>query len=127
MHYVRIYNDPAGESHFEDVALPTEQRPSPVSTALAELSAPLRTAAATFRRVVVDHPGEPHPAPRRQLVVHLRGEAEVEVSDGEVRRFGPGSVVLVEDLDGKGHVTRRVGEQPRETLMIALDDAPEEG
>jgi hypothetical protein len=122
MHYVRIYTDPDGETHFEDVSLPTEQRRSPVSSALAELSAPLATAAATFRRVVVDHPAEPHPAPRRQLVVHLRGEAEVAVSDGEVRRFGPGSVVLVEDITGKGHETRRVGDEPRETLMIALEE-----
>lgn len=125
MHYVRIYTDAAGETHFEDVTLPTERRESPVSTALAEIAAPLSTGTATFRRVVVDHPDEPHVAPRRQFVVHLAGESEVEVSDGEVRRFGPGSVVLVDDLTGKGHTTRRVGETPRETLMITLDDNPE--
>jgi hypothetical protein len=124
MHYVRIYTDAEGETHFEDVTMPTELRTSPVSSARAELAAPLAVADATFRRVVEDHPPEPHVAPRRQLVVHLVGEAEVEVSDGEVRRFGPGSVVLVEDLTGKGHVTRRVGETPRETLMVTLADAP---
>jgi hypothetical protein len=122
MHYVRIYTDAAGETHFEDVTLPTERRQSPVSSALAELAPSLAVSQATFRRVVVDHPPEPHVAPRRQLVVHLAGEAEVEVSDGEVRRFGPGSVVLVDDLTGRGHETRRVGETPRETLMVTLDD-----
>jgi hypothetical protein len=40
----------------------------------------------------------------------LSGELEVEVSDGEIRRFGPGSVILVEDTSGKGHVSRVVGE-----------------
>src|SRR6478609_5004501 len=112
----RIYTDPNGETHFDAVPLATEQRQSPVSSAIVELSEPLPIAEARFRRVLVDHPAEPHPAPRRQLVVHLRGEVEVEVSDGEVRRFGPGSVVLVEDLGGRGHRTRSVGKEPRETL-----------
>jgi hypothetical protein len=124
MHYVRIYTDAHGETHFQDVTLATELRTSPVSTARAELAAPLAVGQATFRRVVEDHPPEPHVAPRRQLVVHLAGEAEVEVSDGEVRRFGPGSVALVDDLTGKGHLTRRVGDTPRETLMVTLDDEP---
>lgn len=121
-HYVRIYADDQGESHFEDVALPTELRRSPVSSAQAELTAPLRATEALFRRVLVDHPAAAHVAPRRQLVVHLAGEAEIEVSDGEIRRFGPGSAVLVEDLTGKGHITRRVGETPRETLFVTLAD-----
>jgi hypothetical protein len=123
MHYVRIYSDESGETHFEDVSLETELRQSPVSTAQAELAAPIPTFGATFRRVVVDHPDQPHVAPQRQFVVHLAGESEVLVSDGEVRRFGPGRVVLVDDLTGKGHTTRRVGETPRETLMIKLEDS----
>jgi hypothetical protein len=122
MNYVRIYADDDGESHFEDVTLELTRGTSPVSDAVVDLAAPITTHAATFRRVVVDHPNEPHVAPRRQFVVALAGESEVEVSDGEIRRFGPGTVVLVDDLEGKGHTTRRVGEVPRETLMIRLDD-----
>src|SRR5690242_7092538 len=106
MHYVRIYADSDGESHFEDVTLETTRGTSPVSDAIVDLADPIAAADVTFRRVVVDHPNEPHCAPRRQFVVALAGESEVEVSDGEVRRFGPGSVVLVDDLSGKGHTTR---------------------
>jgi hypothetical protein len=125
MHYVRIYTDSAGETHFEDVTLPTQRRRSPVSTAEADLVAPIAVGDATFRRVVVEHPDEPHCAPRRQFVINLAGTSEVEVSDGEVRRFGPGAVVLVDDLTGKGHTTRRVGDVARETLMITVDDNPD--
>jgi hypothetical protein len=60
--------------------------------------------------------------PRRQFIVHVEGEVEVEVSDGEVRRFSPGSVVLVEDTHGTGHITRPVGGMPRTTLFIALQE-----
>ncbi len=121
MHYVRIYADADGESHFEDVTLETARGTSPVSDAVVDLADPIAAADVTFRRVLVDHPDEPHCAPRRQFVIALAGEAEVEVSDGEVRRFGPGSAVLVDDLTGKGHTTRRVGAVPRETLMVRLD------
>jgi quercetin dioxygenase-like cupin family protein len=63
-----------------------------------------------------------HASPRRQFIVQLAGEVEIEVSDGEARRFGPGSVMLVEDVAGKGHTTRRVGDAVRDTLFLPLDD-----
>jgi len=42
----------------------------------------------------------------RQFVIVLFGELEVEVSDGEKRRFEPGGICLVEDTAGKGHISR---------------------
>jgi len=48
---------------------------------------------------------EPHVAPRRQWVIVLRGRAEVTVSTGERREFGPGDVLLFEDTEGEGHVS----------------------
>jgi hypothetical protein len=47
---------------------------------------------------------------------------EVRVSDGEERRFGAGSVVLVEDTAGKGHVSRVVGSADVVTAVIQLPD-----
>jgi hypothetical protein len=126
MHYLRIYADESGETHFEEVTLPTKSRRSPASSSLEELTEGLATDPVYFRRVVVDHPPEPHPAPTRQFVIHICGEADLEVSDGEVRRVGPGTVVLADDLTGKGHQTRGVGDTVRETLMIPLKDDPKE-
>jgi hypothetical protein len=50
-----------------------------------------------------------HSAPRRLLFIFLTGEVERAVSDGEVRRFGPGNGMLVEETSGKGHASRAVG------------------
>jgi len=36
----------------------------------------------------------------------LSGNIEIEVSDGEVRKFGTGSLILGEDTIGGGHITR---------------------
>jgi len=34
---------------------------------------------------------------------------EIGIGDGTTRRFGPGDVVLADDLTGRGHTTRSVG------------------
>lgn len=54
----------------------------------------------------------------------LRGRCSIEVSGGETREFGPGEIVLLEDTTGQGHTTRRVGDEPRLTLMLPLHGPP---
>jgi len=120
MAYARIYSDEHGESHLED--MPLDMTVERYASAEWLISEPLHVGDLRFRRVVTEFPDEPRVAPRRQLIVGLAGEAEVEVSDGETRRFGPGSVILVEDTTGKGHRTRRIGDTVRETLFISLPE-----
>jgi hypothetical protein len=118
--YVRIYADASGESHFEDVRLPAELRDSPTGVTEA-VTAPVRVEGVVFRLVVAEASDtDPHNAPQPLFIVQLDGAVEVEASDGEVRRFGPGSVLLVEDTTGKGHVTRNVSGGPRSTLIAPL-------
>ena len=55
------------------------------------------------------HPGyltEWHNAPRRQYIITLSGSAEIVIGDGTVKAFGPGDVLLADDLTGQGHITR---------------------
>lgn len=47
-----------------------------------------------------------HNPPGRLLAIWLDGEVEFETSDGEVRRVSAGKPVLVEDVHGKGHISR---------------------
>ncbi len=63
-----------------------------------------------------------HNAPRRQYTITIAGEVEIGTSDGSVRRFGPGSVLLAEDLTGQGHTTRVVGTEARYTIIVPLAD-----
>jgi hypothetical protein len=44
--------------------------------------------------------------PERLFGIVLSGFMEFETSDGAVHRLSPGEVVLVEDTQGKGHITR---------------------
>jgi len=65
--------------------------------------------------------GDWHPAPKRQFMIYIQGEIEAEASDGEVRRFGPGSVTLVEDTTGKGHRSRVIGDEEAILAVVQLD------
>ena len=51
-----------------------------------------------------------------------RGRTEIEVADGERRTFGPGTVLLADDLTGQGHVSREV-EGPRLQVFCVLADS----
>jgi len=42
------------------------------------------------------------------------------MSDGTVRRSGPGAVALLEDTTGQGHITRVIGDEAVEALVVPL-------
>ena len=120
--YVRVYAGADGETHFEDVHLPRERRESPTGT-VDEVTAPIPVEGLVFRLVISEASDtEPHNAPQRLFIVQIDGTVEVEVSDGEKRVFGPGSVLLVEDTTGKGHITRSLTPGPRATLIAAVSE-----
>ena len=75
---------------------------------------------AVFRRVQVGHVIDWHPAPRRQFVVTLSGQWDIECGDGTVRRFGRGDVMLADDLTGQGHISRVVGDEPHIIMTVPL-------
>jgi hypothetical protein len=62
-----------------------------------------------------------HPAPRRQLVVILRGTIEFETRDGATVRLQAGDVLLAADTTGGGHRWRLVGDEPWHRLYVELD------
>jgi hypothetical protein len=126
-----LWADAQGVSHFRDEKLSfeaatpenptagTTSRPNPDPDALVAL--PLRGATgATFlylKRAAVE---DWHRAPRRMYLIPVQGTSEVTAGDGQVRRFGLGSIVLMDDLTGKGHITRAVGDVDHIALTIPV-------
>ncbi len=117
MKYTRIYADGNGESHFEDVEISMKPGPSNAGT-ISDLIAAKGVMFRQSGEYFIDW----HNAPRRQFVVNLTGTVEIVASDGETRRFGPGSILLAEDLAGKGHTSRGLGSEERLSLFIPLAD-----
>ena len=74
-----------------------------------------------FRTTGPDYDYDWHNAPERQYVIMLQGEVEIETSDGTMRRLGAGDILLAEDTTGKGHRSRSVGRDPRQSVFVTLD------
>ena len=116
MKVVRIYTGPDNRSHFEDLQIPLKD-----SGKVGFVSDLTKATGVLFRETTGDYNYDFHTAPRRQLVVNLDGEVEIEVGDGTRRILGAGDVLLAEDTTGQGHKSRAVAGKPRKSLFITLD------
>jgi hypothetical protein len=111
----RLYTGADGQTHAEEIT---------VNFGSGGLDAfKLKAGAgAEIRRAPPGRVADWHTAPRRQYVITLSGRGEVELIDGTKIELGPGSIDLAEDLTGKGHITRVVGNEDRVTLAIPVSD-----
>ena len=120
MKYTRINAGPDGKSHFDEVTVALAPRNFAPPTPLLNVSSPIKADQFVFISLPPGWYGKQHLAPHRQYWVQMAGQMEVEVGDGEVKRFGPGDVVLLNDVTGKGHITRAVGQDEVRGVFIQL-------
>lgn len=116
MEITRMFTGDDDRTQFEEIGIDLIDE-----GAMGKISAQWPGPGVMFREVGADYALDYHNAPRRQLVVNLEGWVEIELGDGTTRRFGPGSVVLAEDVTGQGHISRAVDAKPRRCLFIPLD------
>lgn len=105
--YVRLYTGSDGKTHFEDIEVKYNRDVLLGDVVIARQSDPIVCGQAFF--ITGNRDGDWHCAPRRQFLFFLEGEMEMEVEDGSIRRFLPGDVLLVEDISGRGHLSRTRG------------------
>ena len=110
MSIFRVYSGDDGESHFEDVT-PDQ---------FAEIANRRGPGDISLNQRPADSFSDYHNAPRQQYVVTLAGQAELEVADGSKRQFGPGDVLIAQDLTGHGHILRHLGTEPRVSISVPL-------
>lgn len=122
MKCIRVYADAHGESHFEDIDIDMKDvdfAPPAPPLKLSEFFTAARFALLSAPR---GWKGDWHTAPGRQFMLYLQGQVEAEVSDGEIRRLGPGSVTLVEDTTGRGHRSWVVGDQDVILAVVQIEE-----
>ncbi len=112
----RLYTDETGESHFQDAEIEYIE-----TTRAGRLSARLPTTGIIFREVPPTYDLDWHPAPRRQYIINLDNGVQITASDGESRVIGAGEVLLVEDITGKGHLSKAVNDRLRHCIFVTLD------
>jgi hypothetical protein len=113
----RLYTGPDGKTKVEELEIPLKPRDRG-----SDASGSVALTTLQVRRTNQNYFLDWHPASRRQLVVTLSGESEVELEGGRKIRLGPGHILLAEDTTGQGHISRAVGSKDRITLDIGLAD-----
>jgi len=116
MKYTRFYTGTDGESHFEDVEITLGEMRN-----FSRLSQLEKATGIIFRETSGDYYLDWHNAPRRQYIIILDGRVEIEVSNGTIRQFGAGDVMLAEDTSGRGHISRAIDNENRTSIFITLD------
>jgi hypothetical protein len=111
----RIYTGPDGKTKLEEYEIPLKGQ-----NRGTELSAPVAVTSLQFRRTTQDYDLDWHPAPRRQYIITLAGESEIELENGRKIRLGAGNILLAEDTTGQGHISRAVPGKDRISLVIPL-------
>jgi hypothetical protein len=92
---IHVYATPDGESHLERIEISNDAAEIPVTGMTARAYARSMSSNADW-----------HTAPRKQFAINMTGSLEVEISDGSRHMIGQGALVYLEDVTGKGHVTR---------------------
>jgi hypothetical protein len=112
----RLFTGPDGLTHAEDIEVKlTGDRQN-------EISEMFKVKGAELHRTPPGKVNSWHVAPRRQYVITLSGKGEIELAGGKKILLEPGHIELAEDLTGKGHITRVVGNEDRVTIQLPLAD-----
>ena len=119
---IRIWADEDGESHLEDVDLEFEEQDFVPPAPPVLLASPEAASGCAFARVPPGWHGDWHPAPQREVVIYLTGQGTIEAGDGEIRSLEPGTILLAEDTNGRGHVTRVTGTDEMFVVVVTLPD-----
>ena len=105
---VRIYTGDDGQSHLEELGMPSEDVLRVATKPGEDL---------VFRKSAENSFSDWHHPSRRQYLIVLEGRMEVTCGDGSSRLFQPGDVLLAEDMTGQGHQTRAIGGSYRSVSM----------
>jgi len=106
-----LYTGPDGQTHAEELEAKFNDK---------DVAMLMQLKGAELHRAKGGTVQDWHVAPRRQYVITLSGHAELEVAGGKKIPVGPGHIDLVEDLTGKGHITKVL--EDRVTLQLPLVD-----
>lgn len=111
----RIFSGPDGQTHAEDIRM--KMAPTDASTEVSDMA---KVPGVQFRRQAPNYFEDWHTAPRRQYVITLSGRGEIELSDGTKISLYPGRILFLEDLAGKGHISRGIGTEDRISILVPL-------
>ena len=110
----RLYTGPDNQTHAEEVEVKFKAGSPNEAFNMGQVTG------AELHRGAAGRVSDWHVGPRRQYVITLSGQGELEVAGGKKIPVGPGHIELIEDTTGKGHITRVTGTEERVTLQLPI-------
>ena len=123
LEYIRLFSDDAGESHIETATIKLQSEPFAPPAPALDVSAISRADGWNLLRFAADWVGGWHCTPYRQWMFLLAGQATVRASDGSQCDLRAGSICLLEDTRGKGHLTTIIGNEEVLIAAVRIPDA----
>lgn len=114
MKFTRLLTASNGQSYFAEAEFSMQ------ASAVGFISEAIPSMQASFGSITTVIEMDWHNTPCKQFIIMLKGNMEIEVSDGSKRIFYPGDILLLEDITGVGHRTRAASEGVREYLLIEI-------
>jgi len=114
---IRIYAGAGGESHVQELVIATKTTPGRTTRNASAIP----STGAIYSEYTSSSTEDWHRTPARQFSISMSGEIEVEVSGGTKHAIHPGDMVFLEDLKGKGHITRILS--PVTNIFIRVPDS----
>ena len=111
MPYLRLREDNAGLSYFEDAEFPLRSGNFAPPAPVMPISEGLASTNLLFLVLPKGWGGAQHPSPCRQIAFCLSGRLEVTAGNGEIRQFGVGAIWWMDDVTGSGHTTTVIGDE----------------
>ena len=107
MEVIHVFADAAGVSHAQRVPVVGLPKPLPATEIRANAIA----------MGVEDW----HQAPQKLFTINTSGDIQCELGDGKKVPIGKGDLVYLEDLTGKGHVTRLLTDVSNLFILMPKD------
>ena len=60
------------------------------------------------------------PMEERTMIAVFSGQMHMTASNGEERQLARGDIMIAEDIAGQGHITRFVGQDPCNYLLVSM-------
>jgi len=114
----RLYTGADGMSHFEQMDVKFSLVPGEPNT--VSQSDPISPEKSYIVRVAPGFFEDWHNADVRRYIVTISGRSEVEVTGGQRFVVAAGQVILAEDLTGKGHTFRVLGDSDWIALFVDM-------
>ncbi|HEY1124258.1 MAG TPA: hypothetical protein VGE65_01385 [Sphingobium sp.] len=107
MEIIHVYAGPDGVSHVKRVTATGLPKPLPITEVRASF--------------VAKGTEDWHVAPSKLFTINTAGDIQAEMGDGTKIAIGKGDLVYLEDLTGKGHITRLLTDVSNLFLMVKSD------